>query len=575
MRPAQTDPLVLVLAPTGRDGPASAELLSRAGLAARVCANIPELVEALAAGTDAVFVAEEALHNQPLEDLTAWVAQQPPWSDMPFVMLTSHREHPAVVTGRGRLVDALRNVSILERPVQTITLTSAIRAAVRARQRQYEVREHLAQRIREAQKLEDLVAARTRELEAANRELRAQMAERAKIEESLRHAQKLEAIGQLTGGIAHDFNNLLMIISGGLDAITGQANTAKRERLLTGMGHAVDRGAKLTRQLLAFSRRQTLRPETIDLQVQVGGMLELLNRSLRGDINVALDLAPDLWPIVVDPLELELTILNLAVNARDAMPKGGVITIRAENHPNMAEDDLKGDFVRLAVVDTGTGMPPEIVSRVFEPFFTTKDIGKGSGMGLAQVYGFTRQSGGAVRMESAVGQGTTVALFLPRSEEAAETVRPTVAPVRTDAQRSSVSHVLLVEDDDEVAALVTEMLMQLSMVSTRASSAAAALGALANDREVDLVFSDVMMPGGMNGVELAREIKRRRPGLPIILTTAYAEAVRRDAEAEGVALLPKPYRLDDLDTAIRTALRHHTKRGGVAANVTSARQQSG
>jgi signal transduction histidine kinase len=559
MSPAQTDPLVLVLAPTGRDGPASAELLHRGGLPAVICANIAELVSRLAAGADAVFVAEEALHSQPLDDLTAWVAQQPPWSDMPFVILTSHRQHPAVAAGRGLLVTALRNVSLLERPVQAITLTSAIRAAVRARQRQYEVREHLAQRNRVAQELEGLVAERTRELEAANRELRAQMDERAKVEESLHHAQKLEAIGQLTGGLAHDFNNLLMIISGGLETLTYQNNPARRERMMNSMRNAVDRGAKLTRQLLAFSRRQTLRPESVDLHVRLGGMLELLDRSLRGDVNVTLDLARDLWPVTVDPGELELAILNLAVNARDAMPRGGVITIRAENEPNLLDDDLEGDFVRLSVVDTGTGMPPEVVSRVFEPFFTTKDVGKGSGMGLAQVYGFTRQSGGSVRIDSAVDQGTTIALFLPMSHEA--TV-PVVLPADTSphANRHGVSHVLLVEDDDEVAALVTEMLSQLGMDSTRASSAAAALGALANDREVDLVFSDVMMPGGMNGVELAREVKRRRPGLPILLTTAYVEAVKRDAEAEGVALLPKPYRLEDLATATRIALGYDTRR---------------
>ncbi|HET6607913.1 MAG TPA: ATP-binding protein [Rhodopila sp.] len=546
--------MILVLAPTGRDGAASADLLNRGGLPARVCANVPALIQGLGAGADAVFIAEEALHNQPLDDLTAWVAQQAPWSDMPFVILTSHRQHPTVVAGRGRLVAALRNVSLLERPVQAITLTSAIRAAVRARQRQYEVREHLAQRNRVAQELEELVAARTTELEAANGELRAQIEERAKVEESLHHAQKLEAIGQLTGGLAHDFNNLLMIVSGGLEALTYQNNPARRERMMTSMRNAVERGAKLTRQLLAFSRRQTLRPETVDLHGRIGDMLELLDRSLRGDVSVTLDLARDLWPVTVDPGELELAILNLAVNARDAMPRGGVITIQAEDQPNLSDDDLNGDFVRLSVVDTGTGMPPEVVARVFEPFFTTKDVGKGSGMGLAQVYGFTRQSGGGVRIRSAVGQGTTISLFLPRAVGDAASPRPLTEP-RSDGRRHSrVSHVLLVEDDDEVAALVTEMLSQLGMDSTRASSAAAALGALANDRQVDLVFSDVMMPGGMNGVELAREVKRRRPGLPILLTTAYAEAVKRDAESEGVALLPKPYRLEDLAAATQAVL---------------------
>jgi signal transduction histidine kinase/CheY-like chemotaxis protein len=549
-------PEVLILAPTGRDGPASVELLRRSAVSARICSDVAELVAGLAAGADAVFVAEEALLNRPIDDLVAWVEGQPPWSDMPFVMLTGRREHPTVTAWRGKLVADLRNVSLLERPVQAITLTSAIQAALRARRRQYEVRQHLAERERAASELEDQVAARTRELEAANRELQTQMAERARVEESLRHAQKLEAVGQLTGGVAHDFNNLLMVIAGGLDMLDRQHDPVRRKRLLDGMRQAAGRGATLTRQLLAFSRSQPLRPEPLDLRRQVGDMRELLDRSLRGDVDVTLDVANDLWPVAVDPGELELAILNLSVNARDAMPAGGTITIRAENRPGLIDGDLRGDFVRLSVIDTGTGMPPEVVSRAFEPFFTTKDIGKGSGLGLAQVYGFARQSGGAVRIETAVGRGTTIGLLLPRSDGAAiaEGRRPVVDAGAERGSSARSGHVLLVEDDDEVAALVIEMLGQLGLEATRASSAAAALGALADGRAVDLVLSDVMMPGGMSGVDLAREVKRRRPGLPILLTTAYVEAAKHDAEAEGIVVLPKPYRLEDLAAATRNAL---------------------
>jgi signal transduction histidine kinase len=548
-------PRVLVLAPTGRDGAASAELLARAALSAQVCAGLDELVAGLEAEADAVFVAEEALLGKPIDRLLAWVEAQPPWSDMPFVMLTSHREQPAVVAGRSRLVAALRNVSLLERPVQTITLTSTVQAAVRARQRQYEVRAHLAEKEQAARELEDLVAARTRELEAANQELRAQIAERERMEETLRHAQKIEAIGQLTGGVAHDFNNLLMVISGGLDMLDRPGDPARRRRLMDGMRQAAGRGAALTRQLLAFSRRQALKSEPVDLGRQIGGMRELLDRSLRGDVHVALDFAADLWPVEVDPGELELVVLNLAVNARDAMPEGGTITIRAENLPGLAEREIRGDFVRLSVIDTGTGMPPEVVSRAFEPFFTTKDIGKGSGLGLAQVYGFAKQSRGTVRIATSVGRGTTIALFLPRSHKAPAMEQHHLIDLHAGRPPADViGHVLLVEDDDEVAALVGEMLTQLGFEATRAASGVAALGALTNGRAVDLVFSDIMMPGGMNGVDLAREVKRRRPGLPILLTTAYAAASRHDAEAEGIALLPKPYRLEDLAVATRTAL---------------------
>jgi signal transduction histidine kinase len=556
MDPNESDrPLVLILAPTGRDGPASAELLRRAGLDAEVCTGVAALVARLEAGVEAVFVAEEALVNMPIDRLLDWVGRQPPWSDMPFVMLISHREHPLVVASRGRLVTALRNVSLLERPVQAMTLTSTIKAAVRARQRQYELRAHLAEREQAARGLEDLVAARTRELEAANQALRAQIAEREKVEETLRHAQKIEAIGQLTGGVAHDFNNLLMVLTGGLDMLDRQQDPARQRLLKDGMRQAAERGAGLTRQLLAFSRRQPLRAEPVDLHRQIGGMRELLERSLRGDVHVALEFAPDLWPAEIDPGELELVVLNLAVNARDAMPTGGTIVIRGENRPGLAEAGLRGDFIRLSVTDTGTGMPPEIVSRVFEPFFTTKDIGKGSGLGLAQVYGFAQQSGGTVQIETAVGQGTSIILLLPRSRKVPAAATHHLIDFHTRQRAAgTIGHVLLVEDDDEVAALVGEMLGHIGFEATRAASAAAALGALADGRAIDLVFSDIMMPGGMNGVDLAREVKRRHPGLPVVLTTAYAEAAKSDAEAEGIVLLPKPYRLEELAAITRDAL---------------------
>ncbi|RYJ02279.1 MAG: hybrid sensor histidine kinase/response regulator, partial [Acetobacteraceae bacterium] len=256
-------PRVLVLAPTGRDGPASVGLLRRAGLDALVCEDLAALIAGLDQGAEAAFVAEEALHLQPIEALLAWVDRQPPWSDMPFVVLTSHRQQPTVVAARGALVASLRNVSLLERPVQAITLTSTIQAAVRARRRQYEVQAHLAEREDAARRLEELVVARTQELGAANTELREQIAERERVEESLRHAQRIEAIGQLTGGVAHDFNNLLMVISGGLDMLGRQKDPARQRRLMEGMRQAAGRGAALTRQLLAFSRRQALRAEAV------------------------------------------------------------------------------------------------------------------------------------------------------------------------------------------------------------------------------------------------------------------------------------------------------------------------
>jgi signal transduction histidine kinase/ActR/RegA family two-component response regulator len=544
------DHRVLVFAPVGRDGPASAELLRSANLEATICSGITELVREMSVGAAAVFLAEEGLFAKETAPLTKWVDRQPAWSDLPFIVLTSHQEQPAVVAWRRNLVSALRNVSLLERPVQPITLTSAVQAAMRARRRQYEIRALIQAREHAAQELEGMVAERTRALEEANEQLRLEMAERARVEDSLRQAQKIEAIGQLTRGVAHDFNNLLMVISGGLDMLDGQTDPTRRRRLIDGMIQAAQRGASLTRQLLAFSRRQELRPEPVDIGRQIGGMRELLDRSLRGDVHVQFDFPDALWPVEADPGELELVILNLAVNARDAMPGGGGIVVRGENLPSVKDEEIAGDYVRLSVIDTGTGMTPEVRARVFEPFFTTKDVGKGSGLGLAQVYGFATQSRGTVRIASEVGKGTTIALYLPRSNNAPTHDQHHPVDLYRDTPPHNEGRILLVEDDNEVAALVNEMLEQLGYEVTRASSAAAALGALADGRSVDIIFSDVMMPGGMNGVELAREIKRRRSDISILLTSGYSEAAVHEAKGAGVRILSKPYRIDELAVAL-------------------------
>ncbi|MGJ5203007.1 response regulator [Bradyrhizobium sp. HKCCYLR20261] len=548
---AERDHRVLVFAPIGRDGPASAELLRSARIATAVCRDLSELITEMSAGVGAVVVAEEGLFAKATAPLRQWAERQPPWSDLPFIVLTSHREQRAVVSWRRELVHALRNVSLLERPIQPITLTSAVQSALRARRRQYEIRALIDAREQSAQQLELLVVERTRALAESNEHLRVEMAERARVEETLRQAQKIEAIGRLTGGVAHDFNNLLMVISGGLDMLDRQSDPARRRRLMDGMIQAAQRGASLTRQLLAFSRRQELRPEPVDIARQIGGMRELLDRSLRGDVHVQFEFPDNLWPVEVDPGELELVVLNLAVNARDAMPSGGTIVVRAENLRDLDDDELAGDYVRLSVIDTGTGMSDEVRVRVFEPFFTTKDIGKGSGLGLAQVYGFVTQSRGSVRIDSAIGNGTTIALYLPRSTQAASKDQHHLVDLdRPRPRRPDEGRVLLVEDDDEVAALVSEMLRQLGYDVTRAASAAAALGALADGRNVDLVFSDVMMPGGMNGVDLAREIQKRRVDMPILLTSGYSGAAVHAAREAGVRILPKPYRIDELAAAL-------------------------
>ena len=387
-------------------------------------------------------------------------------------------------------------------------------------------------------------------LAEAHRALKAEMVEREKAEAALLQSQKMEAMGQLTGGVAHDFNNLLMVASSGMDLLERTEDPARRERLKDGIRQAIERGASLTQQLLAFSRRSPLQPEVIDLAVQIDGMGVLLDRSLREDIGVDLQMAPDLWPVEVDPAQLEVAILNIALNARDAMASGGRILIAAENAPDFHDGRLSGDFVRLAIRDTGVGVPQENLDRLFEPFFTTKGVGKGTGLGLSQVYGFTRASGGTVIVESQEGEGTTISLLIPRS---LKSVPVAAAPPPPQPAASDQRRILLVEDDNSVAELVGEMLQELGYGALRAENAKAALEALEREDGFDLVFSDMVMPGEMSGIDLAREIGRRRPNLPVLLTTGFSEAAAA-ATADGLRLLVKPYRIDRLAAELKATL---------------------
>jgi signal transduction histidine kinase len=373
---------------------------------------------------------------------------------------------------------------------------------------------------------------------------------RLKAEEDLRQAQKLEAVGQLTGGVAHDFNNLLMVISGGLNMLERSDTAERRGMLISRMREAVERGATLTRQLLAFSRRQTLKPESIALPSYFAGMSDLLSRSLGVSVRVDFDVPEDTAPVSADPNALQLAILNLAVNARDAMNDSGVVRIRARNGRT---DDPNADCVSISVSDTGEGMTPDVRARIFEPFFTTKETGKGSGLGLAQVHGFAQQSEGHVEVETAEGSGTTVTLVLPRGEAPAEQQRAPPPAPRERAAQDAAGKALLVEDDDNVAALTSEMLSHLGWRVTRVASAEAALGAITNGLDVGLVFSDVMMPGGKNGLELAEALRKRHVDLPIVLASGYTETVHREAERAGLPLLSKPFDLDMLAAAIDAA----------------------
>ncbi|MFN3521300.1 MAG: ATP-binding protein [Phenylobacterium sp.] len=386
-------------------------------------------------------------------------------------------------------------------------------------------------------------------LAEAQRTLRSEAAEREKVEEALRQSQKMEAMGQLTGGVAHDFNNLLMVASSGVELMERTDDPKRQAMLRQGIRQAIERGASLTQQLLAFARRTPLDPQVVDLGERMGDTIALLDRSLRENVTVRLEKGPDLWPVEIDSAQFEVALLNIALNARDAMPGGGRIVIQVRNARDPA-GLAPGDYVRLSVTDTGVGMPAELIPRAFEPFFTTKDVGMGTGLGLAQVYGFAKASGGDVRLESVPGEGATVSLFLPRTTKPLPPPPQAAAPI---PERVEPARVLLVEDDDSVAEVVAQMLEELGYDARRAPNARTALNVLDEDAGFDLVLSDMIMPGDMNGLDLAHEISRRRPDLPVILTTGFSDAA--DAAArEGLRLLRKPYRMDALAAELAATL---------------------
>ena len=386
------------------------------------------------------------------------------------------------------------------------------------------------------------------------RELRLRQREAAKLEES----RRLESLGRMTGGVAHDFNNLLMIVMGSADMLKrrlGDPEGSGDRRALALVGailSAAQRGQSLTRQLLAFARRSSHEPVSFRLQDRADELLVLLRRTSSGEIAVVMEAPPDLWPIHADPEALEVALINLAVNARDAMPGGGRLTVAAENVTLQKGRDgdmgLVGDFVSLSVTDTGVGIAPENLEHVFEPFYTTKPAGKGTGLGLSQVYGFARQSGGAVAVTSRIGEGTSVTLHLPRATRA-----PAVAaPVRRPVDDADDGRILLVEDNPDVAEITQTMLSSIGYAVTWAPDAATAQGLMAGPEQFDALVSDIVMGPGMSGLELAAWTRRERPELPILLVTGYSEALANGA-SHGFQVLAKPYGQSDLAAAIRRA----------------------
>ncbi|GJE09489.1 hybrid sensor histidine kinase/response regulator [Methylobacterium longum] len=374
---------------------------------------------------------------------------------------------------------------------------------------------------------------------------------------SLFQAQKMEALGGLSSGIAHDFNNILTVILGNLDLLR-RAPEQRRERLINNAVQAVEQGRKLTQQLLAFGRRHLHQPEVLDLNRLILGMDDMLKQSLRGDIRVEFDLAQELWPVEVDPAQLQIALINLAVNARDAMPRGGQFRIRTEN-VTAPGSDLE-QSVAIAVSDTGSGMPPEVVARAFEPFFTTKEVGKGTGLGLPQVYAFAQQSRGSVRITSEVGRGTTFTISLPHTQ--AQIVERQRVSHDPDAAARPL-RVLVVEDNAQVAEVAVSILTERGHAVVSSASASEALHVLTSGQPFDVILSDLVMPGEMNGFDLAQHVRDRWPTLPVLLATGYSDQAARAIKA-GFPLISKPYEPAALLLAVE----------GAASEVTTPKQHS-
>jgi PAS domain S-box-containing protein len=667
---------VLVLAPTGRDGKAACSLLEQAGLQCISCSGLDELQRHLEDGAGAAVIAQEAFAGADLNRLFNWVAAQPPWSDFQFVILTSRQDGSRPRQHLIRLMERLRNVTLQERPIETVTLISAVRSALRSRQRQYEAAKHLTEREQVASHLEELVSERTREvqevfakLHESERQFRylvesvadyaifllntegvvtswnagaeringytvreiigqhfsifyteedrssdlpalalatarrtgrfgiegwrvrkggarfwasvtinavhderqhligfakvtRDLTERRAIEDQLRQMQKMEAIGQLTGGIAHDFNNMLQVISGNIETLQRRMRheDSNTQRLITAALHGAERASTLTHRLLAYSRQQPLDPKPIDLNRLIPGMSDLLTRTLGERIKLESVLSGGLWHVLVDPNQVENAILNLSVNARDAMPDGGKLTIETANthldeaYAHAHAEVAAGHYVMLAVSDTGIGMTAEVIEKAFEPFFTTKKLGEGTGLGLSQVYGFVKQSGGHINIYSEPGDGTTVRIYFPRALSAG-TGEPHPAPAQIP-EFGGRETILVVEDNPEVRTYTTEILRELGYRVFEAQEADTALGLLASEPQIKLLFTDIGLPGPFNGRQLSDEARKIRPDVRTLFTTGYAQnaIVHHGRLDPGVQLIVKPFSFAGLAAKIRQIL---------------------
>jgi signal transduction histidine kinase/CheY-like chemotaxis protein len=561
-----SDPIherVLILAPRGRDAQVALQLLTHGERQAVICSNVQQLVQALQTGAGTALVAEEALHGANLRPLCTWLAEQQPWSDFPFVLLTGKQSvrRPEVADV---VIGVLGNVIVLERPISAQSLTSAIDSAQRARHRQYQTRKHLQERnlveqeLRASQQalqqlnetLESRITTRTIDLARANDRLVKEIAERERAQAALVQSQKMEAIGQLTNGIAHDFNNLLTAIVGNVDLIRQRTSDERLKRLAGNAHEAANRASRLTGQLLAFSRTQRLDLKPVNVDELIDGMQDLVRRSIGPSIAIQTELSSRSQHALADANQLELAILNLIINARDAMSEGGTLSVLTSVRSNDC-----GEFVVIAVCDTGTGIAPHLLNKVFEPFFTTKPVGKGTGLGLSQVYGIAEQSGGEAKISSELGKGTTVEIWLPVCEVGAPHLNfPSTQelPLTSAAQEA----ILVVEDDRDVRRFIVECLDMLGYRIEEAAHGQQGLELL-QAKTPSLLIVDFAMPG-MNGAELAASVRAAQHSMPIIFVTGYADMDAVDRVTGTTLVLRKPFDVTTLANTVRQALAVRT-----------------
>jgi signal transduction histidine kinase/CheY-like chemotaxis protein len=534
-------------------------VLAAQAIETHVCDTPAQLLAAMDEGAAGAVLAEDALpgllHGSGLAE---WLARQPPWSDFPFLVLGTERAGPREAT-QPPLLRSLGNLILLERPLNPETLATAAESAIRARRRQYAARQQLEELGHTRSELERLnaeleqrIETRTRELATANDRLMKEIAERERAQAALTQVQKMEAIGRLTGGIAHDFNNLLHVVNMNLELVSLYAKEEKVKPVVERAKAAARRGARLTGQLLSFARSQSLLPKLTNVNTLLVGMKDLLEISVGSTVEVEYDLCEQPAAVVLDASQLEMSILNLAVNSRDAMPEGGKLTVATDTERRGTEGELPaGDYVMVRVSDTGGGIAPQVLPKVFEPFFTTKPLGRGTGLGLSQVYGFARQSGGVAHIRSELGKGTMVEMLFPAADpDAEQEAQP--APQQALPDPAKASHILVVEDDADVRRVIVECLSLIGYRVTEAANGSEALEAVAAVKP-DLMLVDYAMPD-MTGAEVIAKARERVGELPVILATGYADMAAVERLAGKPDILRKPFDISALGDAVKVAL---------------------